>query len=163
MLEQLAQSDQTSRALDEVFQKNMAAIGLKVELKVGQWAENLRACRAGKFMLWRVGSSAGSPDGQSSLERAYGGAIGKANLARFKLPAFDAVFDRMQALPDGPERDALFRQANRLAVAYMPYRLCVHRIVCDLMQPRVRGYRRPPYWLSWWAYVDVEPRPPRAA
>ena len=161
VLELLAQSDQTSRALDEVFQKNMAAIGLKVELKVGQWAENLRACRAGRFMLWRVGSSAGSPDGQSALERAYSGEIGKGNLARFSLPAFDAIYQRMTALPDGPERESLFREANRLAVAYMPYRMTVHRIVCDLVQPQVHGYRRPPYWLSWWAFVDVDPRPVR--
>jgi ABC-type transport system substrate-binding protein len=158
-LELLAQSDQTSRQLDEVFKKSMDAIGVRVELKVGQWAENLKATRAGRYMLWRVGSSAGSPDGQGALERAYSGSIGKGNLARFKLPAFDAVYDRMQALPDGPERLALFRQATQLAVAYMPYRMSAHRIVCDLAHAPVAGYRRPLFWVNWWEYVDVPPRP----
>jgi len=41
-------------------------------------------------------------------------------------------------------------------VAYAPYRLCVHRIITDLAYGRVVGYRRPPFWLEWWQYVDIE-------
>ncbi|MEY4751448.1 MAG: hypothetical protein RIQ60_3662 [Pseudomonadota bacterium] len=158
VLELLAQSDQASRALDEVFKASMDALGLKVELRIGQWSENLKATRAGRFMIWRVGSSASSPDGQSALERAYGGSIGKGNLARFSLPAYDEIFRRLQALPDGPERLALMRQASKLALAYMPYRMTVHRMVCDLMGPQLVGYRRPLFWLNWWKMVDVEPQ-----
>jgi ABC-type transport system substrate-binding protein len=154
-LEMLSQSDQTTRAMDELLKKSMDALGLRLELRIGQWAENLKASRTGRFMMWRVGSSASTPDGQSALERAYGGSIGKANLSRMSLPAFDALYERLQSLPDGPERLAGFRQANRLAVAYMPYRMTVHRILCDLTQPGVVGYRRPVCWLDWWKHVDV--------
>ncbi len=156
-LQMLAQSDQTSRQVDELFKKNMDAIGLRVEYRVGQWSENLKAARAGRYMMWRLGSTSSSPDGQSALERGYSGAIGKANLARFRLPAFDAVYERLQGLPDGPERNAWFREANRLAAAYVPYRSVVHRMLCDLTHDRVTGYRRPLFWLSWWTYVDVAP------
>ncbi|MCK6424193.1 MAG: ABC transporter substrate-binding protein [Burkholderiaceae bacterium] len=156
-LEMLSQSDQTTRAMDEILKKSMDALGLRLDIRVGQWAENLKASRAGRFMMWRVGSSASTPDGQSALERAYGGSIGKANLSRMKLPAFDALYERLQALPDGPERAGLFRQANKLALAYMPYRMTVHRILCDLNHPGVIGYRRPVCWLDWWKYVDVQP------
>ncbi len=154
-LEMLSQSDQTTRAMDELLKKTLDALGIRLELKIGQWAENLKAARTGRFMMWRVGSSASTPDGQSALERAYGGSIGKANLSRMKLPAFDALYERLQGLPDGPERQTLFREANKLAVAYMPYRMTVHRILCDLMQPGVVGYRRPVCWLDWWKHVDV--------
>jgi ABC-type transport system substrate-binding protein len=154
-IELMTQSDQASRALDEVFKSSLDAIGLRVELKIGQWSENLKASRAGRFMMWRVGSLSSSPDGQSTLERVYGGSIGKANLARFKLPAVDALYERLQVLPDGPERQALFREANRLTVSYMPYRMTIHRILCDLTRPQVVGYRRPPFWVNWWHMVDV--------
>jgi ABC-type transport system substrate-binding protein len=155
VLEVLSQSDQASRALDEVFKASMDAVGLKVEMRVGQWSENLKNTRAGRFMVWRVGSSANTPDGQGAIERAYGGSIGKGNLARFRLPAFDAIFRRIQALPDGPERQALFREANKLALAYMPYRCTVHRMLTDLMRPQLQGYRRPLFWYNWWHMVDV--------
>jgi ABC-type transport system substrate-binding protein len=158
-LELLSQTDQTSRQLDELYKKNLDALGIRLELKVGQWSENLKATRSGHFMLWRVGSSASTPDGQTALERAYGPSVGKSNLARFKLPAFDAIYEQMKALPDGPQRQALFRDTNKLMLAYAPYRFHVHRIITDLAQPQVHGYRRPPFWLGWWQFVDVEPTP----
>lgn len=163
VLEVLTQSDQTSRQSDEVFKKSLDAVGIRLQLKVGQWSENLKATRAGKFMLWRVGSSAGSPDGQDGLEWAYSPSINKNNLARFSLPAFDAVYERLQGLPDGPERNAQFREATKLLLAYAPYRFHVHRIVTDLAHPWVVGYRKPMCWLNWWAYVDVVPRQERHA
>ena len=108
-------------------------------------------------MLWRVGSTASTPDGQGSLERGYGPSSGNANLARFRLERFDRVYRQLKLAPDGPARQALFDEANRLLIAYAPYRVHVHRILTDLAEARVVGYRRPAFWLDWWQYVDVEP------
>ena len=156
VIEMLSQSDGASRQLDELFKKDMDALGLRLSLKVAQWPENLKAARSGQFMTWRVGSSAASPDGQGSLERDYGPSTGKGNLARFQLKAFDAIYERMKALPDGPERLALFDEATKIVVAYMPYRIGVHRILTDLTDASLIGYRRPAFWLDWWQYVDID-------
>ncbi len=158
-IELSTQSDQRSRQADEVWKKSLDALGVRVVLKNAQWAENLKAARAGTFMVWRVGSTAASPDGQGALERCYGPSTGKGNIARFRLKAFDELYERMKLLPDAPERAALFQEAAKLMVAYAPYRFHAHRILTDLAHPRVRGYRRPPFWLGWWHYVDVEPGP----
>ncbi len=155
LLEMLTQSDGTSRQRDEVWKKDMDALGLRVSLKVAQWPENLKASRVGKFMLWRLGSTAGSPDGQGSLERDYGPSSGKSNSARFQLKAFDEVYEQLKMLPDGPQRQALFDEATKFVVAYMPYRIGVHRILTDLTYPHVVGFRRPPFWQDWWQYVDI--------
>ena len=40
--------------------------------------------------------------------------------------------------------------------AYAPYRLAVHRIITDMSYVSVTGYRRPPFWLDWWQYVDID-------
>ena len=82
--------------------------------------------------------------------------VGGQNLARFRNAQFDAIYIRMRVLPDGLERLELFTEAKRIAVAYAPYKSSVHRIVTDLMQPWVYGYRRPPYWQHWWQYVDID-------
>ena len=157
LLEMNTQSDQASRQLDELWKKNMDTLGLRAVLKTAQWPENLKAVRNGRFMLWRVGSTASSPDGQGALERAYGPSVGKGNLARFQLAAFDKVYEDMKYVPDGPERQQLFDKATQLLVAYAPYRLSVHRILTDMAYPAVSGYRRPPFWLDWMQYVDVDP------
>jgi ABC-type transport system substrate-binding protein len=151
-----SQPDQISRQLDELLQKNIEALGIRFTVNLGQWPEQLRAARAGKFMAWGVGLSAASPDGQGVFARGYGPEAGGQNLARFKLPEFDRIYERMQTLPDGPERLALFREANRILIAYAPYKFHVHRYVNDLTYPWVIGYRRPPFWADWWQYVDVD-------
>jgi ABC-type transport system substrate-binding protein len=136
-----SQSDQRSRRINEVFHKNMEALGIRVGFNIAQWPENLKAARAGKLAIWSLGGSAASPDGQGSLARYHSKQIGGQNMARFRLPAFDALYERMLVLPDGPEREALFDQAKKLAVAYMPYKFKLNRIATDMTQPWVIGYR----------------------
>ena len=157
------QADPLSRQTDELWKKNMDALGLRATTKVAQWPENLKSARAGSFMIWRVGSAASTPDGQGSLERVYGGSIGKGNIARFKLAELDRLYDRMKGLPSGPERQALFDRTAELVAAYAPYRIGTHRILTDLAYPWVTGYRRPPFWLDWWQMVDVDAAAQRKA
>lgn len=155
--------DQTSRQLNELWQRNMNAIGVKMDFKVAKWPEQLKAARAGKLQMWGVASSAAGGDGQGILERYYSPSSGQGNLARFKLPAFDAIYDRLTLLPDGPEREAAFLEAKKLAVAYMPYKLHCHRFVVDMMLDNVIGYRRPAYWYEWWHMIDVLPEGAKTA
>ncbi|HWH74829.1 MAG TPA: ABC transporter substrate-binding protein [Methylibium sp.] len=156
LLEIATQPDQNSRQFDELWQRNMSAIGLKLKFSIGQWPEQLKAARAGRFMVWSLGSTAAAPDGGGALMRMNGPQVGGQNIARFQRPAFDALYERIQALPDGPERAALFLEAKRILAVYMPYKTRVHRIVTDLAQPRVQGYRRPVFWQNQWEYLDVD-------
>jgi hypothetical protein len=68
----------------------------------------------------------------------------------------DRILDRMRLIEDGPEREALFEQAKKLAVAYMPYKMRVNRILTDMSYPWVIGYRRPVLWQEWWQYADID-------
>jgi ABC-type transport system substrate-binding protein len=92
------------------------------------------------------------------LSTAYGPNASESNDARFALPAYDRLYDRIRVLPDGPERDALMRQAKDLSVAYMPYKVHSHRSLVDLTQPWVRGYWRHPFMRDLMRYISVEPR-----
>ena len=156
LLNKATQPEQIYRQFDELFRKNMEAVRIKVRFETGQWPEHLKKARAGKLQIWALGSSASGTDGQSALYRLHGPQSGSQNLARFKLATFDALYDRMARLPDGPEREALFLEAKKIAVAYMPYKPTVHRISTDLWYPWLIGYRRPPFWNEWWHMVDVD-------
>ncbi len=162
-LEYATSPDQASRQLNEQWQRNMDAIGVKIRFRTAQWPENLKAARAGKLMMWGVGSLASGGDGQAALQRYYGPQAGQGNIARFRLPAFDALYDRLTVLPDGRERLALFGQAKLYAVAYAPYKLHCHRFAVDMMHPGLEGYRRPLFWDEWLHMVDFIPGSATAA
>ena len=67
------------------------------------------------------------------------------------------LYRRMLLLPDGPERAALFREASKLVVAYMPYKVHVHRVYNDLSHPWITGLRHPLFRNEVWQYVEVDP------
>jgi ABC-type transport system substrate-binding protein len=156
VLRMASEPDQNSRRSDELFQSDMKAIGLRVTFDVAQWPEHLKAARSGGLMMWRLGYGNVRPDGVESLERFYGPAAGGLNLSRFDLPAMNALYERLLALPDGPERDALFLEAKRLEVAYMPEKTTVQRMYAYLCQPWLVGYRPKPFQTGWYHMVDVD-------
>jgi ABC-type transport system substrate-binding protein len=156
VLDIATQADQRSRRIAEVMDKNMKALGIRMRSLVAQWPENLKAGRAGKLMMWYVGGYASSPDPEGSFARMDSHQIGGQNMARVRLPALDALYDRIQRLPDGPERQAAFDEATKLALAYMPYKFSLNRLSLDMTWPQLVGYRRPVFWLDWWQYVDID-------
>jgi len=156
VIEMASQPDDLTRKFDELWKKNLTAIGIRIEFKPAQWPENLKAARAGKVQFWQLGSSAAGSDGHGALSRLFGPQIGSQNLARFKNAEFDRIYERMRVIPDGPEREQLFLKAKQIAVAYMPYKHTAHRMEADMLQPWVVGYRRPLFWLEWWHMVDID-------
>lgn len=157
VLTMATQTDQFSRGFDEMMQKDLAAVGIRVRLVANQWSENLKAARAGRLQMWMLGGNAVSPDGLDFVTRYFSPQAGMANFARFKLPSFDRVYEQLQRLPDGPERLALFREAKLMAITYMPYKSLLHRIANDLTWPQLVGYRRPLFWRDWYQFVDLQP------
>lgn len=144
------------RERDEIMKKNLDAVGIRIEYRIGKWPEQLRASRSGKLMMWGYGLSAGSPNSGGVLQLAYGKSVGQQNHSRFQMARFDQLYERQSMLPDGPERDQVIRDAVRILVAYMPIKVRVHRIGTDLMQPWLIGYKRHPFAREFWPYVDID-------
>jgi ABC-type transport system substrate-binding protein len=144
------------RELDEVLKKNLDAVGIKMVLRVGQWPEQLRLSRTGKLMMWNYGQSASTPDSGSSLNQGYSKSFGEQNHARFSNKRFDELYEKQLVMPDGPERRAVIDEAQRILIAYMPYKVKVHRIATDMWHPWVSNYKRHPFRRDFWQYLDID-------
>ncbi len=156
VLEMASSADQLTRQIDDLRRKNLTAIGIKANLRIQQWSENLKAGHAGKLMVWALGGSAASPDGQDGLGRVDSSQFGGSNFARFKVDAVDKLYGQISVMPNGPERLALFKEINRLVTVYAPYKYIGHSIYVDLTQPWLSGYRRPLFWQEQWMFMDVD-------
>jgi ABC-type transport system substrate-binding protein len=148
--------EQVYREFDTLWKKNMDAIGIRTVFSTQKFAESLKQARAGKLQVWSLAGSAADPDGQGSLQRMDSMQAGGQNLARFKNARMDEIYKQMSALPDGPERLALFKEAKEIGVAYMPYKALGHRKSTDMWQPWVIGFRRPLFWQEWFHMVDID-------
>ncbi|HEU4845165.1 MAG TPA: ABC transporter substrate-binding protein [Burkholderiaceae bacterium] len=144
------------RLRDELWRKNLNAIGLRVVFKSDKKTEVIKASRLGKVMMFETNWIADFPDGDNFYQLLYGPNSGRANYARFNLPAFNQRYERASALGDSPERTRLFDEMAQLLHAYAPWVLLTHPISADLQQPWLKHYKRHPVALTAWRYVDVE-------
>jgi ABC-type transport system substrate-binding protein len=148
--------EQIYREFDTLWKKNMDSIGIRTVFSVQKFAESLKQSRAGKLQVWSLAGSSADPDGQGSLQRFDGTQIGGQNQARFNNPRMNEIYKQLSSLPDGPERKALFREAQQIGVAFMPYKGLGHRKSTDLWHPWVVGFKRPLFWQEWMHMVDVD-------
>lgn len=148
--------DTLSRQLAEHWRRNLAAIGLRIEFDIAAPTAITKASRAGSLMMWMMTWRAGSPDGEDFLDLGYAGQIGSANRTRFDLPTYNALYEEQSRLPDGPQRAAAMRAAEKLWLAYLPCKVHVHRIATDLAQSWLLGYQRNPFVRDFWKYVDID-------
>jgi oligopeptide transport system substrate-binding protein len=152
-------TDNSARVSDELWKRDMDALGIRVTFLKNKWPELNKMSEAGQLMMWGLGWTSGSPDGMDNYAYFYSKNIGTSNDARLRLPAFDALYDKARTLPDGPQRTAIFDQMNDLIYGYAPWILTDHRYRNMLVQPWVRGYKLNPYLEQQWRYHDVGARP----
>ena len=156
-IEYAASPGSEQQPLLELWQRDMNAIGIHMTFRREKWPDLLKASYAGKLQMWGLGWSAAIPDADAFYETLYGPNKGQANHSRFALPEFDRLFEKAKRMPDSPERNAIYREMNRLFLVYAPWRLGVHRYYNDLVQPWVIGYRRHLVMRGFWKYIDIDP------
>ena len=93
--------------------KSMDAIGIRMEFDTAPFAENLKAAKACKLMMWESAWGADYPDGDNFMQLLYGPNTGQSNNGCYESKAFDAFYEKSRELPDSPERNRLFLEMSR--------------------------------------------------
>ncbi len=145
-----------TRQGDELWKKNMDAIGIRLVFKKDRTPELRKMARLGKIPMRSDGWNADYPDAENFMQLLYGPNAGQENNANFKLAAYDKLFDESRRLPDSPARTQLFNKMTELVLAYAPWRLGYHLIEDQLLQPWVRDYKPHPIRSQTWQYVDID-------
>ena len=151
-------TDAAARASDELWKRDMDAIGIRMTFLKNKWPELNKMTEAGQMMMWGLGWISGIPDGSPFYSYLESRNIGTSNDARLRLAEYDRLYDRSRVLPDGPDRTAIFRKLNELIVAYAPWIVADYPYRNDLTQPWLRGFKPNPFQRAQWAYYDVDPR-----
>ena len=144
------------RLRDELWRKNLNALGLRVEFITDKKTEIIKASRLGKVMMFETNWVADFPDGDNFYQLLYGANAGRANYARFDLPAYNERYEQARKLADGPERQKLYGEMAQLIHAYNPWVLLTHPISADIRQPWLKNYKRHPVEFTNWRYLDID-------
>ncbi len=154
---------QEKRQMAELFVKSLAAVGIRVETTAVTFSDLLKDKKVGNYMTATSAWIADYPDAQNFLQLLYGPNTGQSNEAAFKLPEYDRLYEKSVTLPDSTQRNAIYREMNRVFLAYAPWRLGVHRIFNHLQYPWVKGYKKHPILYTNFKFLDIDVAAQRAA
>ena len=149
------------RQYNELWQRNLNAVGIRVDFVNQKFADLLKMARAGQLQMWALGNTSSTPEGYQFLGVLYGGFAGLSNLSRFKQPDFDRAYDLSRSLPDSPERTRYFREMSQIVSAYSPWMLNAFRIENIAVYPWVIAFKYNPFQNHPWMYYDIDLRMPR--
>jgi len=144
------------RLRDELWRKCLNAIGLRVVFKSDKKTEIIKASRLGTVQMFESNWIADFPDGDNFYQLLYGPNAGRANYARFNLPAYNARYEQARRLTDGPARQKLYFEMNQLIHAYNPWVPLTHVLSGDLRHPWLKNYKRHPVEFTQWRYLDID-------
>ncbi|MEP6701534.1 MAG: ABC transporter substrate-binding protein [Betaproteobacteria bacterium] len=149
-------STEISRQLSELWKKSMDAIGIKIEFVLEKWPETVKAAKAGKVMMWGLGGSAAVRNGEDFLTQLYSKYIDYSNFSRFKMDSYDKLFEQAQTLPDGPERNKLYRAMSDHFVTYAPVLFNTYQVLSVLVRPWVLGWKMHSFNQYPFLYLDID-------
>ncbi len=155
VIEQASASGADSRQSDELWKRCMDAVGIRMKFKKAKWPELVKAAKLGKLQMWSSGWIADYPDGENFLQLLYG-KNEDANNARFKLAAYDQLYERAKKMPHSSERTKLYQEMSKLVLAYAPWKLGVHTIANAVTQPWVASLKRHPIMNAPWKFLDID-------
>lgn len=144
------------RQFDELWKKSLNAVGIRMKTRKAKWPDLLKATKLGQFQFRALAWGADYPDADNFLQLLYGPNTGQSNDARFRLPAFDRLYEKAKQLPDSPERSRLYEEMNRLILVYAPWKLGTYRVDGNLIHAWVIGYKKHPMIRAPWRYLDVD-------
>jgi len=144
------------REIDELWQKSLERIGVRIHVDKNRFPEELKQERACQLLSRTASWIADYPDGDDFMQLFYGPNSHENNSACFQLAEWDRMYLTTKTMPDSPERSRLYRQLWRMVEVNGVVKMHDTRLRNMLVQPRIIGYKKHPILLAEFIYFDID-------
>lgn len=141
----------------EVVQQNLAAVGIKAELNLPDWATRVTLGNRGQYDLAIGGTTADNndPDGLANL---IDGSLSPSYVRSFgvRVPRIEELLKMGRAESDAPKRKSIYREMESVALAEAPIVGLAWRSQGYAMQKDVTGFKNLPGALTFNSGLTLE-------
>jgi ABC-type transport system substrate-binding protein len=154
-LRQTTYVGQVYRQFNDLWQKSLREVGIRVDFQIQSFPEAVKAAHAGQFQFSSAGWNGETAD--DFMRLFYGPYAGAGNLTRFKNTEYDAMYEKTHRTASIAERSKLYEAMTKIVSAQAPWCLASYRINSMAIGPQVRGYwKNIYYFLPPWQYLDID-------
>jgi ABC-type transport system substrate-binding protein len=143
------------RQFDELMKRSLDSIGVRLQIHKDRFPELIKLENQCRLMMRSTAWIADYPDGDNFMQLLYGPNTGQSNNACYRSPEYDARYEKSRRLPDGPERDRLYREMARLIEVQGVWILADSRYRNVLLHSRVKDFAKHPVLHQEWLYLDL--------
>jgi len=149
------------RQFDELMKRSLDAIGVRIEIHKDRFAELIKLANQCRLMMKHSAWIADYPDGDNFMQLLYGPNKGQSNSGCYQSPEFDRRYEQSRMLPDGAQRDKLYREMTRRMEMDTAWLLTDSRYRNVLLHSYVVGFKKHPVISAEWIYMDMDPKSKR--
>ena len=122
-----------------IIQAQLAEVGIEAEIKVLEWGAYLEGLKKKEHDMYILGWAATvDPEFALTINLQTGMPL---NFTSFSNPDFDALLDKGRTIPDGPERENIYKAAQDLINDQVPWVYLYIEETLAGIQKNVRGFR----------------------
>ena len=151
-----SEATQVSGEYDKLWNASFERIGLKLKIKKGNFADNLKAAKDCQLQMWGSAWSADYPDGENFLQLLYGPNSNQSNNSCYDSPVFNRMYEMAVKMPNSPKRDKLYEMMSRQMEYDGAWRIGVARVRATLTQPGIQGYKKHPMMHAEFRFMDMD-------
>jgi ABC-type transport system substrate-binding protein len=127
----------------EYIRNELAAVGIRAKANFSTFSAFLKKTESGNFQIASSGWAADYPDAENFYQLLYGpnGTPGP-NSSMFVNAEYDALYERIRFMQNGPERYALFRRMSEIVKDEVPVLLRYNAIAFGIYQRNLKNLKR---------------------
>jgi ABC-type transport system substrate-binding protein len=141
----------------ELFKRQLAEIGVQLNVRSLAFAQLIDAINKKKAPLFGFAWSSDYPDGENNLALFYGpNEAPGSNHYNYKNPEFDKLYEKIRVMPPSDERDALYEKMRDMVLLDTPYIGSMARVRFYLVNPWLKNFKPTEDFYNWIKYMDVD-------
>lgn len=149
-------NDSLGRQQEESMKKTLDRVAIRMTSKRMPFPDLLKGYKQCKIQFSPAAWIADYPDGDNFMQLMFGPNSHQSNNGCFAHPDFDAKYKQTQALQDGPERNRLYREMNRIVEVQGGMKVMYSRYRNIISHDYVIGYKKHPILHQEWMFTDLK-------
>jgi oligopeptide transport system substrate-binding protein len=152
-------SDTVFRQMGDYVQRNMAQIGVTLDVDYTNWANFLEQVEKKKTaQFYQLGWNTDWPDEQNILQLFWSKNIseGGLNSSNYNNPEFDKLYEQAKIMSDSPQRRELYKKMQDIVNEDCPWMLLYYPMDFALQHRWVKNLKLVDYVHGWMANVEID-------
>jgi ABC-type transport system substrate-binding protein len=153
-----------SQRIVELMERNLAEVGIRINPRYQNFSDLMQVVDNRKAPIFSFAWGSDYPDAENNLALFFGpNASPGSNHSNYSNPEYDELYRKIQTMPAGPERTAIYIKMRDMLIKDAPFCGSLARTRVYLIHPWVKNFKPTEDFFTYYKYLDIDTSHPDRA